>query len=474
MNQLNALIKLAKSIKFLPKEHQQEGRDKLKKTDAMLFYHGMGTGKTLSSIYSSEGDANVVVPAALRKNYENTLKKFDIGNPDKFDVMSYNKASRHGIKPKDTLIVDEIQRIGNPGSSRTSAVLNAAKIHKKRIGLTGTPASNHPYELASVIRFLSPNAKDIPLNPSDFNKKFLKEKKDKIPLWKRLMGIDPGVKYDIKNEDTIKKAIKGKVHYHESGSDFFPKRTDHVEKVEMDNDQTKYYKYVTGRANPILALKIRMNMPLSKQETTQLNAFMTAARQVSNTAGPYGGKEISPKIKKVVEDIKSAKAKDKNFKSVIYSNYIAGGLNPVEKLLQEGNIKYDKFTGSMNDKQKEEAVKRYNEGEIDTLLLSGAGAEGIDLKGTKLMQILEPHWNKNKIEQVIARGIRFKSHEHLPEKERGVKVVKYQSVLPKTLVQDLLNKKRDTSSDEYLEELSEEKYNLLDKFLNIFREEGSK
>jgi len=27
------------------------------------------------------------------------------------------------------------------------------------------------------------------------------------------------------------------------------------------------------------------------------------------------------------------------------------------------------------------------------------------------IHILEPHWNKNKIEQVIGRGIRYKSHK---------------------------------------------------------------
>lgn len=471
---LNIFIKLAKQIEFKPKKHQIESKSKSQKTDAILFYHGMGTGKTLSSIYSSKGKTNVVVPAALRKNYENTLKNFDIGNSKKFNVISYNKATRYGIKPKNTLIVDEIQRIGNPTSARSSAILEAAKTHKKRIALTGTPASNHPYELATVMRFLSPKSKEIPLNPTEFNKKFLSEKKIKIPFWKRLIGIEPGTEYDIKNEDLIKKVIKGKVHYHKGGTKNFPKRIDEVEKIEMDNEQTKYYKFVTGKANPMLALKIRMNMPLSKKESSQLNAFMTAARQVSNTAGPYGGKTISPKIQKAVEDIKEMKGKDKNFRSVLYSNYHSGGLEPVEKLLSKSNIKFDKFTGKMNDEQKDRVIKKYNNGEIDTLLLSGAGAEGISLNGTKLMQILEPHWNKNKIEQVIARGIRFKSHDHLPEKERVVRVKKYQSILPKTIVQDLLGKQCDTSSDEYLDELSEKKDKLLIKFLNIFKEEGSK
>ena len=468
------MSKIAKDITFTPHEHQVRSKQKLDKTDAMLFMHGMGTGKTLSSIYSSAGEANVVVPAALRKNYNNTLEKFDIGDPEKFNVMSYEGASRDGIGNKDTLIVDEIQRIGNSGSGRSKAVLDAAKRHEKRIALSGTPAQNHPYELAPIIRFLSPDAKEIPLDPMEFNRRFISEKKKKPSLFHRVLGITPGVTQSIKNEETIRSAIKGKVDYHASGDESFPDRIDEVKKIEMDKPQSKYYQFVTGRSNPMLALKIKYNLPMSKKESGQLNAFMTAARQVSNTTAPYGGTGYSPKIKAVVDDIKEGTAKDKNFKAVTYSNYISGGLDPIAELLDEAKISYGRFTGSMNDKQKDQVVKDYNEGKIKTLLLSGAGAEGIDLKGTKLMQVVEPHWNKAKVEQVIARGIRSKSHDHLPEKERKVRVIKYQSTLPKSLIQTTLGRDGDTSSDEYLEELSETKAALLGEFLDVFKQEGSK
>ena len=56
------------------------------------------------------------------------------------------------------------------------------------------------------------------------------------------------------------------------------------------------------------------------------------------------------------------------------------------------------------------------------LLASGAGSEGLDLKGTRLMQLLEPHWNESRLDQVIGRGIRYRSHEGLPPEDRNGKV----------------------------------------------------
>ena len=65
------------------------------------------------------------------------------------------------------------------------------------------------------------------------------------------------------------------------------------------------------------------------------------------------------------------------------------------------------------------------------LLVSSSGAEGLDLKGTKSIQLAEPHWNNSKIDQVIGRGIRYQSHAHLPAEERKVRVMKYYSTHPK-------------------------------------------
>ena len=104
-------------------------------------------------------------------------------------------------------------------------------------------------------------------------------------------------------------------------------------------------------------------------------------------------------------------------------------------------------------------MKKYNTGKINTLLVSSSGGEGMDLIGTKYVGILEPHFNRSKIDQVIGRGVRYKSHLHLPEEERVVKVKHYLSSRKQSALDKLL-KIKSRSIDEYLKDRSDDKQEL--------------
>ena len=41
---------------------------------------------------------------------------------------------------------------------------------------------------------------------------------------------------------------------------------------------------------------------------------------------------------------------------------------------------------------------------------------------------MEPHWNEAKVQQVIGRGIRYKSHVDLPPEQRKVEVFYWYSI----------------------------------------------
>ena len=56
------------------------------------------------------------------------------------------------------------------------------------------------------------------------------------------------------------------------------------------------------------------------------------------------------------------------------------------------------------------------------MLLSKAGCEGLDLKGVRDVVLLEPHFHTERIKQVVGRAVRFRSHSHLPPKERHVTI----------------------------------------------------
>lgn len=73
---------------------------------------------------------------------------------------------------------------------------------------------------------------------------------------------------------------------------------------------------------------------------------------------------------------------------------------------------------------------------IKILMITASGAEGINLKNTRFVHIVEPYWHMVRIEQVIGRARRICSHEDLPEELRNIKVFLYLSILPATLKTD--------------------------------------
>jgi len=68
---------------------------------------------------------------------------------------------------------------------------------------------------------------------------------------------------------------------------------------------------------------------------------------------------------------------------------------------------------------------------ISLLLISKAGAEGLDLKYIRHLHILNPFWNYGRILQIIARGSRYKSHVDLPDAEQNIQSYVYLSTYPK-------------------------------------------
>jgi len=66
---------------------------------------------------------------------------------------------------------------------------------------------------------------------------------------------------------------------------------------------------------------------------------------------------------------------------------------------------------------------------VKVVLISKAGAEGIDFKFIRQIHILEPWYNMNRIEQIIGRGVRNFSHKDLPFEKRNVEIFMYGTIL---------------------------------------------
>ena len=101
-------------------------------------------------------------------------------------------------------------------------------------------------------------------------------------------------------------------------------------------------------------------------------------------------------------------------------------------ILNVYNSKWKEVPNSiMTALQKEEKNSNKMGDIIKVLMITASGAEGINLKNTRFVHLVEPYWHNVRTEQVIGRARRICSHQDLPEELRTVQVFMYIMVLPK-------------------------------------------
>ncbi len=338
---------------------------------------------------------------------------------------------------------------------------------------------NEPSELVPLLKAIAPD-RDIPRTAEEFDKRFVTRETTEPGFFGKLIGRQPQINDRLKNQHQLRSLLQGRVDYQPSIGDFPEVKEEHID-VDMTQPQTNMYRALVDK-DSTLSYKIRRNLPPSKRELMNLNSFLSATRQVSNhpraydvslQAQPGDDVDHSPKLQRMVQEIAKSHAADKNFRGVVYSNYLDSGIIPLAKRLSNMGISNSIFTGELNDRERQQIVNNYNTGKTKVLLLSGAGAEGLNLKGTRLIQITEPHWNSPRLDQVIGRGVRMGSHAHLPKEDQNVRVQRFFAVPQKTMLERLGLGTPDPGTDRYLHNMSQQKHRLVNQLTDILKEVGT-
>ena len=291
----------------------------------------------------------------------------------------------------------------------------------------------------------------------------------------------------IKNKDKFMNRIYGLSSYYgdiyfpsDKEKEGFPKKLPTiVEKVKMS--ETQYSRYIIARNQEVEETKQSYKTKASRFSASSggNSTYRVKSRQISNycipeyALGPVRGAkarekfidritlddlqntaEWSPKMGKVLHNI----GHHSKSPGMIYSQFVSGeGLGIFARVLeangyvnfsddnnkineydmQEKNKKYyATLSGEITPEERIEIIKQFNRSEnsdgsiIGLLLLSGAVAEGIDLKRIRHVHIMEPFWNYARINQVETRAIRYLSHTDLPLDQQNVQVYIYLSDYP--------------------------------------------
>jgi superfamily II DNA or RNA helicase len=480
---------VGKSAALLPEvqlqEHQKRIQDAVDdENPRMIVYHGLGSGKSLSALAAAEAakqkyneDYGIVAPASLRGNFQKEVEKFTADS--KPEILSYTGlglGKKFTTQPQ-TVIMDEAHRLRNPGGSAAQAAKDVAQQAKRVLLLTGSPITNSPSDLANLISIVA--RKNI--SPQEFERKFVGYKTVHPGLINYLAGVKPGVRPVIKQEDELRDLLKGRVDYQPSKTPEGVNVNEEKITVPLTGPQQKIQKALRTKIPPGFLWKLDKEFPLSKDELAKLNSFLTGLRQNSVSTRPFRDDndafksfQQSGKLQEAYKRLKTVLDSDPRKKAIIYSNHIGAGVEPYAAALDRYGIPHGMFHGGVPTKIRQQALKDYNEGKLRALLIGPAGAEGLSTKGTNLIQLLDPHWHESRTQQARGRGLRFDSHDDLPEELKNVAVQRFISKSEEpSFLGKLLGYRRERTGDEILERLSNEKENLNERFRQLLREVGT-
>lgn len=382
------------------------------------------------------------------------------------------------------IIIDEAHNLlvgmsnGSKNASALYDMLMAAK-NCKIILLTASGIINNIYEIVPALNICKGPIRTedgewttlLPESAEDFTRYFINEKEAKLKNTSKLRNRITGLvsyKGDLFEREvlsfypmlntTIKK-------------EFYPDRLPiKVEAIRMSTPQWGAYEQArekerletrnaivgsgwTKGTRIVLSDKIRGGELKHSSMFGKSTSYRIKSRQLSNVYQP-DDEDVNAKIATYAPKIKSIGDKLKpGFKALIYSNFIKAGVNTMASYLEHIGYKryepgmklggsndaihgyYGVYSGEVSPEDRTTTLEEYNKekGPLTILLISSSGAEGLSTKGTRAVHILEPYWNWERSLQVMARGIRYRSHEHLPENERNVQVYIYLAVPPKNV-----------------------------------------
>ncbi len=474
-----AYTKLAEAIDAPPlNDKEQRVVTRLKGVPGLVVAHGLGTGKTRTSIQVANQykmPTNVVVPASLQDNYKKELNKWVGEQPSYMNVQSQQRVGRNGLNQPNNnglLIVDEAHRARDSKGALLESLQQTQA--KKRLLLTATPVYNHPADLSPLVN-LAANKQILPEDRGAFNNAFVEEKEIDPGILGRIMGINPGTEQVLKKDPKLTSAIGKYVDYDPgNGAVGFPSSTEEVVNVPMSTNQQNVYDTMLNKAPFWVKWKIKAGLPPNRQELRPLLSFLTGPRQIANSDYDFvtdKTKIESPKVDSAIGYLRQELAKNPNYKAVVYSNYLSSGLAPYKMQLEKAKIPYGEFSGDVTPAVRNQMVRDYNANKLKALLISSAGAEGLDLKGTRLLQILEPHFNREKEKQIIGRAIRYQSHAALPENERNVLIQRYLSQPKGSWLDRLMGKEVVKGTDEYISGIADKKEQLNRQLVELMAEQ---
>jgi len=443
-------------------------KDNYKSINRFLLFHGIGTGKTCTSIticetimeYHKHMKILVLLPARLKTNFIDELISANCGNYkyiSQKDLELYNNnytpiAIKNNIRTKFLLKIQENYDIKSYESIRNILLKSndikktIYKLTKDRIIIIDEIHNLITSKLDPSIIEQNIKANKIISKSGGINAIILRllsllaDTSCKIfyltatPVFDNygqfielILNLCPNIKYINKGVvlsdlPFLLNEIKGKVSFYKLKdlSDLPIVKYDNI-LIPLSNTQAKYISYI--RKDKV------------KEEDDKSNSFCIIERQLCISVFNKKKKdeifhnmnEYAPKILKLYELLHL------NGKHLIYSNFIEYCLELIALYLESkgwtnylksnSSNKYKTFViwdATLNDDKKQlvkniiNSIDNLDGSIIKVILGSPSIKEGISFKHIQHLHQIDPVWNSSAKEQIEGRCIRFKSHHDIP------------------------------------------------------------
>jgi len=415
----------------------------IKYNRGLILYHSMGSGKTITSLamcLQFNKPIIIIATKASKKNFQDDMKKIEKEtkiDKSKISIMTYQKAITQLLAKQldftnKCVIIDEAHRLRNV-TKLLSVLISECENAYKLVLLTGTIFYNDLVDLSVLVNMV----KAVDVLP-ETNKEF------------KFLYYDETYETPT-NIDAFTKAISNSISYYKKSLDEnYPTYTFIIKRVDMSNEQISEYRHYLKQ---ILSLHNIQHIDWTNLDKRKVNYFLNVTRQLSNTINNSAN---SPKIQEIFKFVQSNPKP-----AVVYSNFLDNGVLPLGELLSKAGMKYAIYFGEQTEDKRDKIIDSYNSGKLDVLLITSAGSESLDLKNTRQIHLMELHWNESKINQIIGRAIRYKSHESLKPADRTVQIVKWISVFGYKIPFE--------TADEYLLKIAERKEKMFEQFNEIIK-----
>jgi superfamily II DNA or RNA helicase len=390
-------------------------------------FHSVGTGKTFSAINTSQillrrgivDRVVVITPTSLQLNFIKQFRDYDTDlqtdtryqyfTPQQFYLQMAKPAGARRIKAGERmmLVIDEAHHYRTP-------IFGEKRVRLGRVSISGgdPPAYDRITDytvsnrVRAIFRFMKsyPVAKVLLLTAT--------------PFVNQLYDIENLVAF-VENRPPRKvEEVKDMSAFPLCRFHYFT-NTDPKYAAEFPRKIIRPLYYVMSKDYYRRYLEIEQGLEIpSELYRGGLNQFYNGVRRAANKLDF----EVSDKLAALIDMIGRDQAADPRVRILVYSGWLETGLTAIGSALDERGIRALPITGRLSKARRDIAVQAFNGGEINVLLISKAGGEGLDLKKTNKVYILEPTWNDASTQQIIGRAVRYRSHADLEESKRFVEI----------------------------------------------------